>query len=386
MFSEVLGLRHIKKHLTISADAGRIPHAQLFVGPEGSGTLPTALAYARYLLCGNRGGENSQGDPCNNKCASFTHPDLHFAYPVAQRDKNQKHPVSDHFIGEWRTFLKEQPYGSLSAWYRHIGIEKKQGLINVYEAQDIVRKLSLKAYEGGHKVMIIWRAEKLNTEAANKLLKLIEEPPAKTIFLFIAEDESQLLQTIRSRCQVVHFPPLGEDAISSGLRQRGIAPSEAQRIAQQAEGNFSKALSLLNRNAEELDYEVWFTQWVRTAFKAKGNKTAVRELIKWSDELAGKGREVQKDFLHYCITVFRQAMLINFGAEPLAFLKFRNSDLDLNKFAPFVHENNIQALVDEVESAIYHIERNGNARLILTDLSIKLTRLLHKKAIKNSTP
>lgn len=380
MFSEVLGLRHIKKHLTISADAGRIPHAQLFVGPEGSGTLAAALAYARYLLCGNTGGENAQGDPCNSKCASFTHPDLHFAYPVAARDKGQKHPVSDHFITEWRNFVKEQPYGTLSAWYRHIGIEKKQGLISVHEAQDIVRKLSLKSYEGGFKVMILWRAEKLNTEAANKLLKLIEEPPSKTVFLFIAEDESQLLQTIRSRCQVVHFPPLGEDAISSGLKRRGVTPSEASRVAQQAEGNFSKALDLLNRNSEELEYEAWFTRWVRTAFRARGNKSAIHELIKWSEDLAGKGREVQKDFLHYCLAVFRQAMLINYGAEPLAYLRFRNSDLDLHKFAPFVHENNIEALVTEVESAIYHIERNGNARLILTDLSIKLTRLLHKKA------
>ncbi|MBT8291216.1 MAG: DNA polymerase III subunit, partial [Muriicola sp.] len=223
LFTEILGLPHIKKHLTHSADSGRIPHAQLFVGPEGSGTLPVALAYAQYILCGNSSGENINGDEaCNLKCKSFTHPDLHFAFPVSNTENIRSHAVSDNFLKEWRLFLKEDPYGSLFDWYRYIGIEKKQGQIGVDEAMDIVKKLSLKSYEGGYKVMIIWMAERMNSSAANKLLKLLEEPPHKTIFLLVAEDEENILQTIRSRCQLLHFPPLPEEAIAQALVEKGV--------------------------------------------------------------------------------------------------------------------------------------------------------------------
>ena len=228
LMRDVLGLLHIKRHLVQSAEAGRIPHAQLFVGPEGSGTLPMALAYARYILCGNSGGENESGDQaCNHKCASYAHPDLHFCFPVANSDKAKSHAVSDLYLNEWRQFMKEQVYGNLFDWYRLIGIEKKQGQIGVDDAQDIVRKLSLKSYEGGYKIMLVWMAERLNTPASNKLLKLIEEPPEKTVILLIAEEEEQLLQTIRSRCQIIHFPPLSEEAIAGGLIDRGLGREEA---------------------------------------------------------------------------------------------------------------------------------------------------------------
>jgi len=381
LFSEVLGLSHIKQHLARSADAGRIPHAQLFVGPEGSGTLPMALAYARYVLCGNKGVENNGGnEACNRKCESYTHPDLHFAFPVANSDKIKSHAVSDHFIGEWRQFLKEQPYGNLFDWYRHIGIEKKQGQIGVDDAQDIVKKLSLKSYEGGYKVMLVWMAERLNSAASNKLLKLIEEPPYKTVILLITEDEEQLLQTIRSRCQVLHFPPLDEDAIAAALVSKGLMRDEAMSIAYEADGNFNKAVDLMNRDSEDLVFEQWFVQWVRSAFKAKGNKAAIHELILWSEQVSGTGRETQKNFLLYCLSVIRQAMLINYNAHSLAFMQIHIDGFKLDKFSAFIHENNVEAIVHELEEAIYHIERNGNSKIIFTDLSIRLTRLLHRKA------
>jgi DNA polymerase-3 subunit delta' len=381
LFKNVLGLEHIKNHLVTTADSGRVAHAQLFVGPEGSGVLPMALAYAQYLLCSNTGGENEGGDAvCNTKCASLSHPDLHFAFPVASSDKVKSHAVSDHYLQEWRQFVKEQPYGNLFDWYRHIGIEKKQGQIGVDEAQDMVKKLSLKSYEGGYKILIVWMAEKMNISAANKLLKLIEEPPQKTILLLLAEEEEQIIYTIRSRCQILHFPPLAEQNILNELVNRGVSQPEAHAIAQEAHGNFNKALDLLNKDSEDLVFERWFVQWVRSAFKAKGNKAAIQELILWSDEVAKTGREVQKQFLSYCLSIMRQALLLNYNAHELVYTKIHMEDFDLKRFAPFVHENNILDIVEELEKAIFHVERNGNSKLIFTDLSIKLTRLLHAKA------
>lgn len=381
LFKDILGLSHIKTHLATSADAGRIPHAQLFVGPEGSGTLPMALAYAQYIICANSNGENIGENPtCNLKFKTLSHPDMHFAYPVSNSEKIKSHAVSDHYIEEWRAFVKEQPYGNLFDWYRLIGIEKKQGQIGVDEAQDVVKKLALKSYEGGYKIMLIWMAEKMNTPASNKLLKLIEEPPNNTVFILIAEDEEQIIQTIRSRCQTLHFPPLAEEAMANALVGKGLVREEALRIAHEANGNFNKALDLMNKDSEDLIFEKWFVQWVRSAFKAKGNKTAIHELILWSEEVAKTGRETQKKFLQYCLTVMRQALLINFNTSELAFMRIHVDGFQLDKFAPFVHENNISDIVDELETAIYHIERNGNSRIILTDLSIKLTRLLHRRA------
>ena len=381
LFENVLGLEHIKNHLVATADAGRVAHAQLFVGPEGCGLLPMALAYAQYLLCGNVGGENQGGDAaCNAKVASLNHPDLHFAFPVSTTPRIKSHPVSDHFLEEWRQFIKEQPYGNLLDWYRLIGIENKQGQIGVDEAQEIVKKLSLKSYEGGHKILIVWMAEQLNTASANKLLKLIEEPPEKTLLLLLAEDTQQMLNTILSRCQILTFPPLSEHAIQDELMARGAGMAEAQAIAQEADGNLNKALDLYRRDSEDLVFERWFVQWVRSAFKAKGNKGAIHELLLWSEEVAKAGREVQKQFLQHCLAQIRQAMLLNFGAGELVHGKSHVEGFDLKKFAPFVHENNLGDIVRELETAIFHVERNGNAKLIFTDLSIKLTRLLHTQA------
>lgn len=381
LFNDILGLSHIKNHLATSADSGRISHAQLFVGPEGCGTLAMAIAYAQYIICGNTAVENSGGnETCNLKFGSISHPDMHFAFPVANSEKVKSHAVSNHYMQEWRKFVLEQPYGNLFDWYRLVGIEKKQGQIGVDEAQDIVKKLSLKSYEGGYKIMLIWMAEKMNRSAANKLLKLLEEPPEKTVFILIVEDEEHLLQTIRSRCQILHFPPLAEDAIRAALEDRGLPKSEAMRLAHEANGNFNKALDLKNNDSEDLVFEKWFVQWVRSAFKAKGNKAAIHELLMWGNEVAATGRETQKQFLQYCIAVIRQALLVNYNTKELAYMRIHVDGFQLENFAPFVHENNILDLTQELEEAIYHVERNGNSKIIFTDLSIKLTRLLHKKA------
>ncbi|UGS23691.1 DNA polymerase III subunit [Flavobacterium channae] len=382
LFKEILGQEHIKNHLTKSAEAGRIPHAQLFVGPEGSGTLPLAIAYAQYILCGNMGGENvGENTACNLKFEHFSHPDLHFVFPVASTDSVKSHAVSDNFMSEWRQFLTETPYGSLFDWLKNLGIQNKQGLIGVDEATEINKKLSLKAYEGGYKVMIIWMADKMNGASANKLLKLLEEPPAKTVFILITENTSDLLQTILSRCQVLDFIGLSESVIADALVSReNCDPSLAKKIAHQSEGNYNKALHILHKEEDEFPFDEWFVDWVRSAFRAKGNAAAINDLIAWSENIAATGRETQKQFLHYCIHFFRQALLLNYQAHDLVFLETNVPKFELEKFAPFVNGANITDIYKELEDAIYHIERNGNSKIILTDLSIKLTRLIHKNA------
>lgn len=359
-----------------STDNGRISHAQLFIGKEGTGTLPIAIAYAQYILCKGSNDEES----CNLRCSKLMHPDLHFAFPVATNEVVKSRPVSKLFLDEWRSFVALNPYGNLFEWLQSIGVENKQGQIGVDEAEEIVKALKLKSYEGGFKIMIIWMADKMHASASNKLLKLLEEPPEKTVFILIAENEDQIISTIKSRCQVLHFPLLSENDIVKGLIEiEGTDPPIAEQIAIQADGDFNKALHLLHNDTSDEQFEQWFITWVRAAFKAKGNAAVIQLLIEWSDTISKTGRETQKRFLNYCLQFFRQALLLNYNAESLVFLQPKTPNFNLENFAPFVHSGNIIEIDKELNEAIYHIERNGNAKIILLDLSIKLTRLLHIK-------
>lgn len=380
-FSEILGQEHIKSHLTKSADLGRIPHAQLFVGPEGSGTLPMAIAYAQYIICSNQNAENSgSNEACNIKFQKISHPDLHFIYPTVSTDEVKTKPKSIDFITEFRQFLEQNPYGSLFDWYQMLGVKNKQGEIRVDDAQEILKSLALKSYEGGYKIMIIWMADKLNIAASNKLLKLLEEPTDRTVFILISENEEDIIQTIRSRCQVLHFNGLSEKVIAEALvSKENIESKTAVKIAHQAQGNFNKALQLLQPDSESVFFEKWFVDWVRAAFRAKGNAAAIQDLIQWSEQIAGLGRETQKKFLHFCIDMFRQALLLNYQTPSLVYMEPQVEKFKLENFAPFVNGNNINAIFKELSEAMYHIERNGNPKIILTDLSIKLTRLIHQK-------
>ncbi|KFF19510.1 DNA polymerase III subunit [Flavobacterium hydatis] len=380
-FSEILGQDYIKNHLVKSASSGRIPHAQLFIGPEGSGTLPAAIAYAQYILCGNTGSDNENGNAsCNLKFQSISHPDLHFIYPTVTTEDVKTKPKSLDFIQDWRNFIQETPYGGLFDWYKILGVQNKQGEIRVEDAQEVLKSLSLKSYEGGYKIMIIWMADKMNIAASNKLLKLLEEPSDKTIFILISENEESIIQTIRSRCQVLHFNGLSEKIIADALvAKQNIETNAALKIAHQAQGNYNKALHLLKNDDDEYPFEQWFVTWVRAAFKAKGNAAAIQDLIVWSEQIAGLGRESQKKFLEFCIEMFRQALLLNYQAPSLVYMEPKVEKFKLENFAPFVNGNNINDIFKELSDAMYHIERNGNAKIILTDLSIKLTRLIHKK-------
>jgi DNA polymerase III subunit delta' len=380
-FSSILGQEHIKNHLTRSTDLGRIPHAQLFVGPEGSGTLAMAIAYSQYVLCNNQNAENSgSNESCNLKFEKISHPDLHFVYPTVSTEEVKTKPKSIDFIADWREFITQNPYGGLFDWYSILGVQNKQGEIRVDDAQEILKSLSLKSYEGGYKIMIIWMADKMNTAASNKLLKLLEEPPVKTVFILISENEEDIIQTIRSRCQVLRFNGLSESVITNALiSKENTDPKLAAKIAHQAQGNYNKALHLLKDDSDEFPFEQWFVDWVRAAFRAKGNPTVIADLIQWSEQIAGLGRETQKKFLQFCIDLFRQALLHNYETPSLVYLEPQVENFTIAKFAPFVNGNNIHDIFQELSDAIYHIERNGSAKIILTDLSIKLTRLIHKK-------
>ncbi|MDP2159173.1 MAG: DNA polymerase III subunit delta', partial [Flavobacterium sp.] len=322
-FSEIVGQEAIKHHLIRSIELNRIPHAQLFVGPEGSGTLPLAIAYAQYLLCKNCNNENSGGNEgCNLKFDQFAHPDLHFIYPTVTTDEVKSKPKSIDFIQDWRAFLKSSLYGSLFDWYKHLGTENKQGEIRVDDSQEILKTLSLKSYEGGYKVMIIWMAEEMNISASNKILKILEEPSETTLFILIAEKEEAIIQTIRSRCQVLHFNKLSEKSIADALVQHhAVDENLALKIAHQAQGNFNKALKLIHEEGDEIQFEQWFVLWVRAAFRAKGNAAAIHDLIEWSEAVAKLGRETQKKFLSFCIEMFRQALLINYQAPSLVYIE-----------------------------------------------------------------
>ena len=381
LFSQILGQEHLKNHLTTSAGQGRIPHAQLFIGPEGCGTLAMAIAYAQYIICNNIGNENvGENQACNLKFSHLGHPDLHFIYPTVTTEDVKSKPKSIDFIQDWRQFLTENPYGGLFDWYKVLGVQNKQGEIRVDDATEIVKSLSLKSHEGGFKVMIIWMADKMNIAASNKLLKLLEEPTDKTVFILISENEEDIIQTIRSRCQVLQFNGLPESVITEALVfHENIDEKLAVKIAHQSQGNYNKALHILKEDNDELPFEKWFVDWVRAAFRAKGNAAAIHDLIAWSEQIAGLGREAQKKFLDYCIELFRQALLLNYQAEKLVYFDPKVDKFKLENFAPFINGNNIGEIFKELSDASYHIERNGNAKIILTDLSIKLTRLIHKK-------
>ena len=381
-FSEVIGQQHIKSHLIKTVENGRIPHTQLFVGKSGSGILPLVLSYAKEILCHSFAKGSDEYIACKNKVEKLAHPDLHFVYPVNTNEDIKKNPVSDNFSSEWRKFVLKNPYASLYDWYQFIGIEKKQGNISKLEAVSISKKLSLKAYEGGYKLMVIWMADKMNNECSNQLLKLVEEPPDKTVLLLLTENVEHVLGTIQSRCQILHIPLLSEEDIYKQLTDiHKVNSSEAKKTSHQSNGDFNKALHIIKNDGDEVFFENLFVFWVRTAFKAKGNKSAINDLFDWSEELAKEGRETQKKFLSFCLEIFRQAMLKNYKTDSLIYFESHDGKFSFDKFSAYIHQNNIFEIKDALEDAEYHIERNGNAKIIFTDLSIQLTRLIHRKEL-----
>lgn len=379
-FSQIIGQEHIKAHLKTTAKAGRIPHAQLFSGINGSGLLPMAIAYASEILAlqyeeGSQGYEN-----CKRRVSELNHPDIHFFYPVNTTSKIKDKPVSDHFSDEWRKFVLTNPYGSLFEWLQTLGIENKQGNISRREANNISRKLSLKSHDGGYKVAIIWMAENMGNECANAILKLIEEPTEKTLLLLLAEREEKLLTTITSRCQKITFPLLPETEIGEKLiSDLKLDESRAFQISRRAQGDYNKALQLATETDEDMLFETWFIRMARVAFMAKKDKKEILNVLDLSDELAGIGREKQKKFLSFSLEIIRQALLQNYATEELVYYKTNDRSFRFDLFSGHIHHNNIMGFYEALEDAAYHIERNANAKILFTNLIIKFTHLFHTR-------
>lgn len=381
LFSEIIGQNEVKQLLTRSVDNGRIPHAQLFIGAEGSGMLPLAIAYAQYILCQNITTENTQGNAaCNLKFEQFNHPDLHFIYPVNKTPKDEKHPTSADFISPWREFVKQTPYGNYNDWADKVGF-KSQPIIGVDQTTEIFQKIALKSFEGGYKIMIIWCADKMNVETSNKLLKLLEEPTDNTVFILITENESNILQTIISRCQIVRFKPTSPESIITQLTQNfQVDKNQAIKLAHQSQGNYNWVLKKLNhQDEEEQQFDALFVKWVRYAYGVVKRKDYTIELLNWAEQAAKMGKEQQKLFLHHTLEMVRQAFLLNYKVNDLIYMEPKVDKFELKNFAPFIHHNNIFQFEKEITDALYHLERNGNSNLIFTDLSLNLTRLLHTK-------
>ena len=374
LFRDIIGHTFIKKELQRNLTLGRIPHCQLICGPEGSGALPLAIAYARQVICNEL---DQKTEFCNLKISELKHPDLHFVYPVANNQDVKSKAISSSFITNWREFLSLNPYGNLFEWYMSIGIENKQGKIGKDEAENLIKKMSLKSYEGGWKAVIIWMAEKMNPSATNKLLKLIEEPPEKTLFIFVAEDELLLMDTLVSRCQRINLNKIPNDLIKKALIDRGFSNELANKASLESNGSYNKAFSFAKGKESDSVFEKWFQSWVRSAFKVKKNKEAVLELVDWSKTVSKSGRETQKKFIAYSLEIFRQALLLNYGISELTFYS-PSTDFNFDNFSKFIGGANVEEISLELENAYIQIQSNGNPNMIFTDLSLKLTRLIHK--------
>ena len=396
LFKDIIGHKEVINKLIQTVSDNRVSHAQLILGPEGSGKLALAIAYSQFLNCEDKQyfGENHPsgliGDACGHcrSCLKFNkliHPDIHFIFPNATTKKVSKNNFSDNFLTEWREFLIEKNYYvSLNEWFEKLGIENKQGSINVRDCNEINRILSFKTYESEYKIMIIWMVEKLYHSAAPKILKILEEPPEKTLFLLISENHDQILPTILSRTQLIKLLKVNDNEIIEKLTQTyQIDDNAAQSIASHADGNYAEALRLLNNTDEEKFNTDLLITWLRNCFKGNLNEVitkngTVEGLNILVTAFAKIGREKQKSFLNYVLKISRYCVLINFNQSELVKLSSDESKFIAN-FYKFISSQNIEAVSDEINKAIYHIERNANANILFMDLSLKMHKLLNNK-------
>lgn len=371
-FSEIIGQHDVKRRLIQSVNENRVSHAQLFLGTTGSGSLALAIAYAQYICCENKQASDSCG-ACKScvKYQKLIHPDLHFAYPVALSKEIR---TSTNVITEWREAVLANPYLTVNDWFDFLEAENKQPIIGTDESTEILRKLTLTTYESEYKVMIIWPAEKMNPAAANKLLKILEEPPDKTLFLLVCENEDQLLRTILSRTQLVKIKKIDDSSLSQALVQiHGQSTEDAQVISQLAEGDYGVAKKLLSENENAAWNLTSFQNWMRAALKFDMQK--INGLLNEFNEL---GRERQKNYLSYCLHVVRECMILNYADKSLTKVTKKENEF-LQKFSPYINANNCLQFTEELNKAYMHIERNANPKILFLDLSFKINDLLKLK-------
>lgn len=370
-FKDVIGQDEIKNKLIFEINKGRIPHAQLFCGLEGVGKLPLAIAYARYICCSNP----TETDACGfcPSCIKFNkliYPDLHFVYPVIKK-KGGKDTVSDDYITQWRRFVLSNPYFSLKHWINEMGAENQQAKIYTKESDEIFRKLNLKSSEGGYKIMIIWLPERMNQECSNKLLKLLEEPPAQTLFLLVSEAPEFILPTILSRMQRLNIRPIAEESIARILQtQFRLQEIDAVNIARVSNGNFLQAMEAIHLNEENKLFFELFINLMRLSYQRK-----IKEMRQWSEQVASLGRERQKNFLDYCQRMIRENFIYNFHQKELLYMNTEEMNF-ASRFAPFVNERNVVEIMKELSEAQIHVEQNVNPKMIFFDFSLKMIVLL----------
>ncbi len=375
-FKDIAGQEELKKKLIANITSNRVSHAQLFVGPAGSGKMAMAIAYARYLACAQPNPDDACGTcPSCVKYNKLSHPDLTFFYPIPSKRVGEKTYISKDFTTQWRKFMEESlPYPSLNRWYQHVEIENKQGIINAEDCNEIIRVLGYKSYESEYKVIIMWMIDRLYHSAAPKLLKILEEPPQKTLFLLISENQELILPTILSRSQMIKFPRLKDGDIVRGLTEKyNCDEAKAQEIAFLAHGNFREAIHMMESDETYESNTVLLREWLRACytFDFKGIMTHV-------DLLAKLGREKQKAFLGQALEIFRQCTLLNYRAESL--VRAHPQALDfIQKFSKVLIPQTAMLMGEEFTSAIYHIERNANPKILFTDLSLKSYRIMKAK-------
>ncbi|MEI7596645.1 MAG: DNA polymerase III subunit delta [Bacteroidota bacterium] len=371
LFKDIIGQEEVKRRLIQTVQENRVSHAQLFFGPEGSGKLALALAYSRYICCENRLPDDACGVcPSCVKFNKLVHPDIHFVYPIFSVKSGSK-SLSTDFITDWRELFLDNPYFNVNDWLRKIGIENQQAIINTNDCNEIIKTLSLKSYESEYKIMIIWMVEKLHHAAAPKLLKILEEPPEKTLFILVAENTDQIIKTILSRTQLVKVPRLRDADIKDALKLKSETSEETLNYCvHHAEGNFNEALKQLIDNNQSESYFKTFSEWMRMCYAMD-----YIGMVKWVDDHSKIGRERMKQFFNYSTEMIRECIQLNC---------LRNDDVMLDaeeksfaiKFSKFIHAGNCILIVEELNKAAFHIERNGNPKVVMMDLSLKFSNLL----------
>lgn len=382
LFQEIIGQQDIKNQMILSIQEGRIPHALLFEGPSGIGKLQLAIAYAQFLACPHRTSTDACGQcPICLQYAKLQHPDLHFAFPIVKQDNKD---CCDDYYDSFRNIILNKKYFDLEDWYKEINCEKKQGMIYEKESSEILRKLTLKSFGNGYKVMIIWQADKMNLTCANKLLKLLEDPPAKTIFILISNNPDLLIPTILSRVQRFHIRKLTQQDIQAALQEhyapKNLTTETIEDYAHIANGNYIEASRLAQEHEENDLYFKFFVQLMRSAWLV-GNKkdyTALQQIKQWSQDIADTnnfGREKQKAFLQYAQKQIRENYIFNFNEKQMLYQTQAERDFS-KRFSPYVSEQNIDKLIYEFDSAEQQITQNGNAKIVFFDLCLHIILLM----------
>ncbi|MFH2142295.1 MAG: DNA polymerase III subunit delta [Bacteroidota bacterium] len=371
LFSEVIGQSSIKQRLIDSVKENRVSHALLFAGPEGSGKLALALAFVQYIMCTKKKENDSCGVcPACVKNSKFIHPDTHYIFPIINLPQ-YKPTICDNFLDKWRDQLTETPYFSINQWLNNLEADNKQAIIYSEESDNIIKKISFKTFESDYKITIIWNADKMNIAFANKILKLLEEPPEKTIFLLLCENPDKLLPTILSRSQIIKIPPVLEEDLMNYLKKNlQYDDIQAYNIAKISEGNYIKMIENINLSDELTFNKESFISMMRTSWSEKAT-----DINLWVENMHSIGREKQKSFFQYSLRMIRENFIFSSGVQPLN--KLTDDELEFTKkFSKFIHKDNVIQISNELNSANYHIERNGYARFILFDLVLKLAKLL----------